>query len=313
MGKRVAILIGPGQSNESSSIVRFNSLVQRRNAALRGWPNADPEGLTAGGSIWVPITEHLAAHGIDAALFNFAVGSTGILFNWSGYLTTYASSATFTAGRLVKVGSNIHKANGAAGSQFTTAASPPTWATTLSAVTNEGSGGGSWTCVAVGSADATGKLYAPGDALYDPLGLVALVRNKAISLAPRFDEVWVFIQIGQSDIGLPQALFEQAHINAITYLLAAAPNVKAFVGVTPRRWDGGLETHWDTFYQPAISNVIAAFANEPRVMRGGNCASTTDAMMLPESGGTLKIHVNNLGADHCAEKWRAALDVSGAY
>lgn len=314
MAMRVAVVPGYGQSVESKSIVRFNDFTPCRHSSLYGWPNADADDSATGGSIWGPWLDHLRTKDVNAAMFNHAVGSTGILFNWSGYLTTYSLGATFTAGRYVKVGSNIYKANGIAGTQFVADAStPPPWGNILNAVYNEATGGGSWTCVAVGTSDATGKLYAPGDALYDPLGLVAGQIARIATLAPRFDKIWPILQGGQSDFGLSQPLYEQAHINLISLQLSVAPNVEPWVGVTMRRWDGGAAPVWDTFYKPARENILSAFAGSRRVHRGGDCSTNTAAMMLPENGGSLLLHPNRDGRDNCVHEWSGASDAAGVY
>lgn len=274
-----------GQSNEQGP-AGYTSTKRTKFVPVFGHPNNDISGNGAKGpSAWYGTTWTLVGNNLSANKnlriywYNAAVGGTGCVDHWVGYLTTWQNNAS---GFGVNAGSWVLPTvpNGykykAIGSGANSATTEPTWGTTIGANTADGSI--NWRCYAADNSDIPGRIYNVGESGYDPNGYIAAAKAQINAMPNSLDQKFVIIGGNQADLtGIRYKTAElraKAQINLINDLLATYPSLIVLVGLTSY-WNTGFEgspyfRSYDVVLEPSLQIVLTEFAHHPRVYPAGD-------------------------------------------
>lgn len=307
MSKRICLVVGYGQSNEQGSAVT-GAAASSKVVSMYGMPLEFPAGRSSAFHVLAAL---LGAEGHMVWLRNLAFGGTGMLGSWNGWCRTrIASSNGFAPGSwCLPTTPNGRKylAGGTPGVSQTTAAGDPTggWTTTIDATVVDGTV--TWTCKAADAKDVNGYVYQQGDSGYDPRGYIAGVLAAIVDAKQRGFEVWSLMAGHQSDYGQPAATVAAPLINLIRRVLGVGAD-RVYLGVTNRYVGDVSAPQWDAggFYPTVRDLALAAYADDPRVLRGADLSAITSAADCDPAS---PIHLNDRGTNTAGQLWRNAIVV----
>lgn len=302
-----------GQSNEAGSGVTPNV-----NVGF-GAPLRDPVlpgGTTGKRSMWPYLAQLLGKRGIWAHVHNTAVGSTSIAESWCGHCRTWANGIKVIAGSYVLSSGGLWRVTDDGSANLYTCTVAPTGTsnlTTADTPTNI-----PWTYIGVpGANDTDGKVYAEGDARFNPRGLLTAVAT-GLSAAVGYDEKWAFISLGQADAACvnARATYKQGLINAANYALAHGAN-KVFIGFTVYSGGAGHDAWYSSDLIPGWQDALTSFVGDSRIKTGANLRTALGVLpinpALPTPGLQSDFaHMNDPAYDLACEAWRDALIAAGS-
>ena len=304
MSRKICLVVGYGQSNEQGSAVTTSG-ASFNAQALYGLP------MSTGGRAgpFHVLANILGAEGHAVWLRNLAIGGSGLMNAWNGLVRTWIASTTgFPPGSwAIPTVPNGFKylAGGTPGISQSTAATQPTWPTTVDQTVVDGTV--TWTCKAADAKDVNGYVYQQGDSGYDPRGYIAALLAAITDAKARGFEVWACSSGHQSDFGQPAATVSATLVVLMRRVLAAGPD-RVYLGVTNRFVGDASATQWDAggFYPTVRAQALAALSDDPRVMPGADLSVITAASMTDPAG---RIHLNDVGAYYAGQVWREAINV----
>lgn len=333
--RKIAILIGPGQSNEAGTGVKWgittsltdNATVSVRNPNIYGAPNLRSFSMS---SMFDQLAGAIARRGIHVKLENLAVGGTGIVADWFGKLINHTVSTALAIGTWVlPAAPNGFKY--LATNSATTGASAPAWPTTVGATVVDG--GVTWRAYAATIKDVAGYVYMPGDDGYDPLTTLAGGPNGAgarmraiMAKIQRYKslgyEVWSIVQLGQQDVATNQTVGDMTACLA-SHVAQAIEAGADFVlpGVTNPYLLNVNIADWGSAPRPAPSaggrvppgtdgriitarkNVLAMFAGSSKVRPGGDLSILNDNTITTETAAIANLHLGHVGQQVAGRIW----------
>lgn len=258
MAMRVAIGIGPAQSNEAG--VPGTAFGQSRTSY--GYPMLDPTGVR---SMWPLVSELCGRAGILTLILNRAVGSTGLCNYWVGNVRNWAAGLFVQQGSYVISGGKLWKvidANASNSDVYGTSTVAPSlvagadnvlWAE-LGATTSE---------------DVNGAIYPRTSSRFDPNGAMAASRD-AILAAKNVDRRFMLISIGQGDktAGMSLAQYQSGYEQAVRFALDAG--VEVLAGLTVIGRTDGLPEWMRDVGDPAWQSICSMFAGTRGFHIGAN-------------------------------------------
>ena len=305
MGRKICLVVGYGQSNEQGTAVN-GATASVKLQSLYGWP-LNP---TSGRSSWVDVlASKLGSEGHAVLLKNRAIGGTGLLASWNGYVRTWQGSTPgFAPGSwCVPTTPNGYKylAGGTPGVSQSTGASQPTWPTVAGQTVVDGSV--TWTCYAAQPQDVNGYVCVQGDTGYDPRGFMAALVDAVVSAKAAGFEVWVMTSGHQSEQGNSIALVSGALARLMTRVLDAGAD-RVYLGVTNRNVGSPSSSEWDAggWYHNLRAATFAALSPDSRVLLGGDLSAITLNSQTDPAG---RIHLNDVGVIDAGLIWRAAISL----
>lgn len=341
--RKIAIVVGYGQSNENGTSVRIGqsalnllgSTLTIRNTVLMG----DTTLKTSGASgMFDYFADAVARNGAHVRLENRAIGGTGLVPDWNGRLINWAASTSYAGAIWVLPptpnGFKYLAQNTTAGVTGSTA---PTWPTSAGATVTDGTV--TWRAFATTAKDVAGYVYAPGDDGYDPWTVLAtagvsgansrlaavyasIAKYKALGY-----EVWNIIQGGQNDVSpLPTvstADLTKALTSHVTQSLAAGADY-VLLGLTPPYLLSANIADWGSAARPAPGQggrvaastggrlvdarnaVLASFAGNSKVKAGADLSVLNDnTITVTETGGNAAL--TNIHLQHIGQQVAAKL------
>lgn len=302
-----------GQSNEEGA-----GETASRNAGF-GAPMKDPVGPRGSTmrSMWPRLANLMGDQGVWLDIHNTAVGATSLAVCWVGQIKSWAASQVVGLGQYTVGSGRLYKCTTATLSAPTiglTAGVEPTWPASGTVV----DGSVTWTYVrAATGADTNRKLFADGDAQFDPNGYVAAA-YAGLSSALGYDAKWLFLSIGQSDktLGTVRAEFAQSYINMADYFLARS--VKCALGFTCSGLTAGLEDWYQAELLPGYADALANYAGNSNVIAGANLREALGVLAVqsepqsPVPGLRADLlHMNDAAYSLASAAWRDALIAGG--
>lgn len=296
-----------GQSNEQGAAGYTASKISKF-VPLYGHPNNDLTGngtkgfSTYRGSTWTPLANKLSRRkNVRIYGYNAAVGGTGVVDHWVGYLTTYQLN---TSGFGTNAGTWVLPTtpNGfkykAIGTGANSSIIEPIWGTTIGANTTDGAI--AWKCYAVDANDVLGHVYQAGESGYDPNGYIAAAKVIINAIPAGMDKKCIYVGGNQADLtGIrykTAAIRAQAQINLVNDLLATYPNHFIFIGLTSY-WNTGFEgtpnfRSYDVVMKPSLDLVLANFANTPNVYAGADWFTSLGKTISYVTGESDAVHMS---------------------
>lgn len=258
MAMRVAIGIGPAQSNEAG--VPGTAFGQSRTSY--GYPMLDPTGVR---SMWPLVSELCGRTGILSLILNRAVGSTGLCNYWVGNVRTWAAGLFVQQGSYVISGGKLWKvidANVSNSDVYGTSTVAPSLAAGADNVLWADLG-------ATTSEDVNGAIYPRTSSRFDPNGAMAASRD-AILAAKNVDRRFMLISIGQGDktAGMSLAQYQGGYEQAVRFALDAG--IEVLAGLTVIGRTAGLPEWMRDVGDPAWQGVCNKYAGTRGFHVGAN-------------------------------------------
>lgn len=265
-----------------------------------GAPYADP--ATRGW--WPSAIESAGRRGVWLSVSNTAAGSTSLVESWVGRVRAWQSGQVYTVGGYTIQGGNVFKKTSASVQTSTTAPAAGT-----------GADGITWALArAVTVADTDGAIYAFGDALYDPLGLIAAGLTPIVG-KPGYDGIGVYTLIGQTDhtVAATRTQYGQALINLAAHVTGLG--FTHWIGMTcsmsgaDQPTIDAREATFTNVLLPGRLDALAALAGNPLVKQGANLRASLGLLTASAVDTTLNA-VNNSDYLHMTS---ATYDQAGPY
>jgi hypothetical protein len=310
MPKKIAILVGYGQSNEqgTANVAITREATQFAPPGSFGGVSRSPFGVLA---------RLLSEEGHAVWLRNFAVGGTGCLPQWTGFIRTWQASAFYpNRSYVLPTVPNGFRYQNTSGNNTNSSATQPTWPTTAGATVVEGSI--TWTCQVAQPQDVDNRVVVFGDTAYDPLGYIAPFIAAIADAKAKGFEVWVCSSGHQGDMFLSKSAIALAMNNLMRRAIGAGAD-RVYLGLTNRDWGNNTpSTAWDnpgtpnatahTNFHDLRNLVKSSLVDQPKVLLGPDL-SDIQMFQTDLEAPTTRIHMNDLGVMWAGRKWRDAITV----
>lgn len=304
MPRKIALVVGYGQSNEQGAAVIGSSSAAATLNSPYGYPLQFPSTKMG---VFHLLADQLGREGHAVWLRNLALGGTGLLYNWNGCPRAWVASSTgFAVGSWVLPGNGYkYRAGGTPGVSQSTGASQPTWPTSVDATVVDNAV--TWTCKAADGNDALNRAYLFGESGYDPAGFIAAVVAAVVDSKARGFETWVLTSGHQNDYLQNIPTVATLLANMMQRCLSVGAD-RVYMGITNRYVGDASAPAWDPggFYPNLRDAAFALMQGDPRVFKGADGGVITLASQCDPAG---QIHLNDAGTRFFAPYWRAAISM----
>lgn len=278
-----------GQSNETGQ-----GLTAGANLGA-GSPVMDPTKPNgqAGKRSWYPsMARELGKNGINLAVYNYALGGSGLVYCWAGCITTWSSGMLVKKGMYAKSSDGgLWRANVASTVSGPAAANEPSG-------TSDATGADTipWVYIGLASAYENG-VVSRSSALFDPMGQLSAVKSAAQGYTG--GKRVLMVSFGQTDATMSypgngakvtRALYSAALQEVALWAAESGVFDVVLLGHS-FSGDGTMNGYYTSTIVPGLEDAIAATASNSKIKPGVNLYAALGALTVNDASG------NGLQAD----------------
>lgn len=261
-------------------------------------------------SMWPTLEQIAAEHNVRMWTWNSAVGSSSIAYGWAGSLSRWQRGMIVSPGHYVLWHGRIY-ANRTPQPKNVLSQSmrEPSVPTSADGLLWEDMG-------PAGPSDRPGRVYRPGDRLFDPNGFV---RTAISGLSRQRGERWVFISIGQGDAGNYWEVTREQYANGLIAVTEAGLNAGArvAVGFTCASAKPAVEEAYQAKLLPGWRDALAHFNGDRRVIAGANLREALGELQITTDGRpglkADRLHMNDNAYSLASLEWARVLQQAGVF
>lgn len=265
--KLTAIMGLVGQSNElggGGGAANFVAVNSSDGAPCNDGTTDNLGSGTGLNSRWPGVAGAAGKRRVWLRVLNTAQGTTGIADTWVGRCRPYAAGMLVTPGSYVlDANGKVYKAVGTLGTVYALNVTPSSGVGTSELA--------SWTDLGAARAqDVDGAVYTPGDARFDPNGLLADLMAK-LTARNGYQKKVVLVSIGQTDVSTATTAAQYAAAMQAVATYFTVSGVAVLLGMTTT--SPGSDAWFSSNLRPGRLAALAAMSGNPLVFVGPDLAT----------------------------------------